>query len=832
MIPSVAKQFQIVSSLLNREDVDTIYVCTDSGREGEYIYRLVEQKAQVSGKKRLRVWIDSQTEEEILRGIREAKDLSEYDNLSASAYLRAKEDYLMGINFSRLLTLKYGNSISNYLNTKYSVISVGRVMTCVLGMVVRREREIREFVKTPFYRVISTIDASGHSFEGEWRAVKGSRYFESFDLYKENGFKTEEKAKELIAYLSEEKPIQCIVESVEKKKEKKNPPLLYNLAELQNDCSKRFKISPDEALRVVQELYEKKLVTYPRTDARVLSTAVAKEISRNLNGLSKYPPAQPYLQDILSFGSHKNLAKTRYVNDKQITDHYAIIPTGQGLGALNSLSATSHKVYDLIVRRFLSIFYPPAVYQKVAIISKIKEESFFSNFKVLAEEGYLKVAGVPQGKRSVNKGKSRTDANEKEEDAEQTADQDLDTALFEVIKTLKKGSVLPVGALDIKEGETSPPKRYNSGSIILAMENAGQLIEDEDLRAQIKGSGIGTSATRAEILKKLIHIKYLALNKKTQIITPTLQGEMVFDVVDHSIKSLLNPELTASWEKGLTYVAEGSITPDEYMMKLDRFITNRTVGVKGLNNQYQLRACYDKAAGYYKEPVNGGKGDKYMNALTVKELYTLEETIAKDLFDKVTYPWEVLPNIGSFIKELGNTLSSDEYEKRGEDVWIAKSAKVAPTACINGPAIIGKEAEVRHCAFIRGNAIVGEGAVVGNSTELKNVVLFNKVQVPHYNYVGDSVLGYKSHMGAGSITSNVKSDKKLVVVKTSEGNIETGMKKFGAMLGDEVEVGCGSVLNPGTVVGSHSNIYPLSSVRGFVPANSIYKNKSEVVEKY
>ena len=601
VIPSVAKQFQIVSSLLNREDVDTIYVCTDSGREGEYIYRLVEQKAQVSGKKRLRVWIDSQTEEEILRGIREAKDLSEYDNLSASAYLRAKEDYLMGINFSRLLTLKYGNSISNYLNTKYSVISVGRVMTCVLGMVVRREREIREFVKTPFYRVISTIDASGHSFEGEWRAVKGSRYFESYDLYKENGFKTEEKAKELIAYLLEEKPIQCIVESVEKKKEKKNPPLLYNLAELQNDCSKRFKISPDEALRVVQELYEKKLVTYPRTDARVLSTAVAKEISRNLNGLSKYPPAQPYLQDILSFGSHKNLAKTRYVNDKQITDHYAIIPTGQGLGALNSLSATSHKVYDLIVRRFLSIFYPPAVYQKVAIISKIKEESFFSNFKVLAEEGYLKVAGVPQGKRSVNKGKSRTDANEKEEDAEQTADQDLDTALFEVIKTLKKGSVLPVGALDIKEGETSPPKRYNSGSIILAMENAGQLIEDEDLRAQIKGSGIGTSATRAEILKKLIHIKYLALNKKTQIITPTLQGEMVFDVVDHSIKSLLNPELTASWEKGLTYVAEGSITPDEYMMKLDRFITNRTVGVKGLNNQYQLRACYDKAAGYYKK---------------------------------------------------------------------------------------------------------------------------------------------------------------------------------------------------------------------------------------
>ncbi len=620
VIPEVAKQFQIVSSILNREDVDTIYVCTDSGREGEYIYRLVEQEAHVTGKKRRRVWIDSQTEEEILRGIREAKDLSEYDNLSASAYLRAKEDYLMGINFSRLLTLKYGNSISNYLKTKYAVISVGRVMTCVLGMVVRREREIREFVKTPFYRVISTIDASGHTFEGEWKAVKGSRWFESFDLYKENGFKDKKKAEELAAYLSEEKPVEYMVESVEKKKEKKNPPLLYNLAELQNDCSKRFKISPDETLRIVQELYEKKLVTYPRTDARVLSTAVAKEISRNLNGLSKYPMAAPYLKDILEFGSHKGLAKTRYVNDKQITDHYAIIPTGQGLGAVRSLSAVSHKVYDLIVRRFLSIFYPPAVYQKVAIVSKIRGESFFSSFKVLAEEGYLKVAGTPQGKRQAQGSAQQSDARSAEgqensvdtveKDAGESGDQNLDTALFEVIKTLKKGTVLPVRALDIKEGETSPPKRYNSGSIILAMENAGQLIEDEELRAQIKGSGIGTSATRAEILKKLIHIKYLALNKKTQIITPTLQGEMVYDVVDNSIKSLLNPELTASWEKGLTYVAEGSITPDEYMKKLDDFITRRTVGVKGLNNQYQLRACYDKAAGFYKKAGNGRKGDK------------------------------------------------------------------------------------------------------------------------------------------------------------------------------------------------------------------------------
>lgn len=626
VIPSVAKQFQIVSGILNREDVDTIYVCTDSGREGEYIYRLVEQEAHVEGKKRRRVWIDSQTEEEILRGIREAKDLSEYDNLGASAYLRAKEDYLMGINFSRLLTLKYGNSISNFLQTKYSVVSVGRVMTCVLGMVVRREREIRDFVKTPFYRVLSTIDAQGHTFEGEWRAVKGSRYFESYDLYKENGFKERKKAEELIQYLQtpddeyvnvagiqEQSGLNCRIESIEKKKEKKNPPLLYNLAELQNDCSKRFKISPDETLRIVQELYEKKLVTYPRTDARVLSTAVAKEITRNLNGLSKYPMAAPYMQDILNFGSYKTLAKTRYVNDKQITDHYAIIPTGQGLNALSTVSSTAKGVYDLIVRRFLSIFYPPAVYQKVAIVTKIKKESFFSSFKVLAEEGYLKVAGIPKKKASQTATKDSSNGNSEnnnndtnDEAGSDSSDQNLDTGLFEVIKSLKKGAVLQVRALDIKEGETSPPKRYNSGSMILAMENAGQLIEDEELRAQIKGSGIGTSATRAEILKKLVNIKYLALNKKTQVITPTLQGEMIYDVVDHSIRSLLNPELTASWEKGLNYVAEGSITSDEYMRKLDHFITSRTVGVKGLNNQYQLRACYEKAAGFYPS-VNNNK---------------------------------------------------------------------------------------------------------------------------------------------------------------------------------------------------------------------------------
>ena len=593
IIPAVEKQFRIVSGILNRKDVKRIYVCTDSGREGEYIYRLVEQEAHVKGKERKRVWIDSQTEEEILRGIREAKDLSEYDNLSASAYLRAKEDYLMGINFSRLLTLKYGDSISRYLHKEKSdAISVGRVMTCVLGMVVRREREIREFVKTPFYRVVSTVEANGQTFEGEWKAIKGSRLFVSFDLYKENGFKERKKAEELVAYLREgqqqsSQPLSCQVISIEKKKEKKNPPLLYNLAELQNDCSKRFKISPDETLRIVQELYEKKLVTYPRTDARVLSTAAAKEINRNLNGLSKYPMAAPYLQDILGFGSYKGLSKTRYVNDKQITDHYAIIPTGQGLSGLQSVSAMSRNIYDCIVRRFLSIFYPPAVYQKVSVVTKIKEESFFSSFKVLVEEGYLKAAGVPQARKA-------------EKDGAQDA-QNIDTALFQAVQGLRKGAMLPVKSLEIKEGETSPPKRYNSGSMILAMENAGQLIEDEELRAQIKGSGIGTSATRAEILKKLMNIKYLALNKKTQIITPTLQGEMVYDVVDHSIKSLLNPELTASWEKGLSYVAEGDITPEEYMQKLTHFIVSRTDGVKNLQNQFQLQACYDRAAGYYKK---------------------------------------------------------------------------------------------------------------------------------------------------------------------------------------------------------------------------------------
>ena len=599
VIPGVQKQFQIVKGLLNRPDIETIYVCTDSGREGEYIYRLVAQMAGVKGKKEKRVWIDSQTEEEIMRGIREAKDISEYDNLAASAYLRAKEDYLMGINFSRVLTLRYGNSVSNYLSSKYQAISVGRVMTCVLGMVVRREREIRSFVKTPFYRVVSSIVLEGEKFEGEWRAVEGSSYFQSPVLYKENGFKKKEDARQLIKSLSSVQPLSCTVEKVERKKENKNPPLLFNLAELQNVCSKLFKISPDETLAVVQELYEKKLVTYPRTDARVLSTAVAKVISKNISGLQNYGPAADAAKEALSMGTWQTIAKTRYVNDKQITDHYAIIPTGQGLGNLKGLSLTSQRVYETIVRRFLCIFYPPAVYQKVSIVTRMGNESFFSSFKVLVSEGYLKIAANSFARKKASDTEGRAAEGKSEEDSEDVA---CDAALLGALQKLKKNDILSVDSLNIKEGETSPPKRYNSGSMILAMENAGQLIEDEELRAQIKGSGIGTSATRAEILKKLFNIKYLSLNKKTQMITPTLLGEMIYDVVNCSIRQLLNPELTASWEKGLTYVAEGSITEQEYMDKLEHFVRIRTNQVEASNYQYALRQFFDASAQYYKKP--------------------------------------------------------------------------------------------------------------------------------------------------------------------------------------------------------------------------------------
>ena len=596
LIEDTKKQFQIVSGLLNRKDVETIYVCTDSGREGEYIYRLVEQMAGVKGKARRRVWIDSQTEEEILRGVREAKDLSEYDNLAASAYLRAKEDYLMGINFSRALTLKYGPPVASYLGERRAVLSVGRVMTCVLGMVVRREREIREFVKTPFYRVIASFGLEDQktgqalTLEAEWRAAEGSRYFNTPALYKENGFKEEKTAKELMEFLSQA-PMEGKIASLEKKKETRYAPLLFNLAELQNECSRLFKISPDETLKVVQELYEKKLVTYPRTDARVLSSAVAKEIQKNIAGLSGFGPLSEAAAAVLESGSYKKIASSRYVNDKQITDHYAIIPTGQGLSALRSLNSQSLKIYEVISRRFLCIFYPPAVYQKLSLNMEKQGEHFFSSFKAPVEEGYLKIASPDWLKAGSEK---ETDEKELNLSGNRNG-----AALLSALSHLKKGDSLPVLGFSVKEGETSPPKRYTSGSMILAMENAGQLIEDEDLRAQIKGSGIGTSATRAEILKKLCTIKYLSLAKKTQIITPTLFGEMVYDVCLCSLRQLLNPELTASWEKGLTYVAEGSITPEEYMEKLERFVTLRTNGVKQGSFQTALRPYFDAAAKYY-----------------------------------------------------------------------------------------------------------------------------------------------------------------------------------------------------------------------------------------
>lgn len=602
VIPSVKDQFNIVAGLLNREDVDTIYVCTDSGREGEYIYRLVDQMAKVPDtKKKLRVWIDSQTEEEILRGVREAKPIAEYDNLSHSAYLRAKEDYLMGINFSRVLSLKYGYWLNNnFQDKKWTSVSVGRVMTCVLGMVVKREWEIRNFKKTPFYRVIGDFSLEGKGFQGEWKAVEGSAYYESPALYKENGFKKKEDAQKLMDSLLQPEPVASVIEKVEKKKEKKNPPLLFNLAEIQNLSSKLFKISPDETLAIVQELYEKKLVTYPRTDARVLSSAVAKEIGKNLGGLQGYEQAREFLPYISENQTYKGLEKTRYVNDKQITDHYAIIPTGQGLGALRSLGELQSKMYEVIVRRFLSIFYPPAVYQKLNVTVKSGEEHFFTSTKVLVEEGFLPVTQYSFTKK---KNVAEIDMDAKE-DQEETFD------LKEVLGLLKKDTPVQLQACHIKEGETSPPKRYNSGSMVLAMENAGQLIEDEELRAQIKGSGIGTSATRAEILKKLFNIGYLNLNKKTQIITPALKGELVFGIVRYSMPQMLSPKLTASWEKGLTAVAEGNITEEEYMVKLDRFIEQLVSSAKSSDHRGRLDSFYRVAAPFYKTKKSKTKTKK------------------------------------------------------------------------------------------------------------------------------------------------------------------------------------------------------------------------------
>lgn len=592
VINDVKKQFQIVSGLLNREDVDVIYVCTDSGREGEYIYRLVENMSGVTNKIRKRVWIDSQTEEEILRGVSEAKDLSYYDNLCAAAYLRAKEDYLMGINFSRVLTLKYGNAVKNFLNADKGVVSVGRVMTCVLGMVVNREREIRNFVKTPFYRVLANIYLGEKTVEFEWKAVENSKYYGSPLLYKENGFKEYESANGLVLELDHK---NAIVKSIEKKKENKNAPLLYNLAELQNDCARFFKISPEDTLKIAQELYEKKMTTYPRTDARVLSTAVSKEIDKNIKGLMYYSYVSEFAKEILENGSYKNIAKTRYVNDKQITDHYAIIPTGQGLNNLKNLNPTTAKVYEIIVRRFLSIFYPPAIYRKVSLGVGVICENLFASFKVLESPGYLKIIEYSFKKKKDDDNKNEDNSNPENEE------QTLDENLMEVINSLKKNDELKVENYFIKEGETSPPKRYNSGSLILAMENAGQLIEDEELRSQIKGSGIGTSATRSGILEKLNKNNYLSTNKKTQIVTPTILGELIYEVVDNSIKPLLDPKLTASWEKGLTGVAEGTITEDEYMKKMDDFVIRRTNVVKDLRNEGILRQKFIDVKNYYKK---------------------------------------------------------------------------------------------------------------------------------------------------------------------------------------------------------------------------------------
>ena len=575
IIANVQKQFDIIKEQMNRDDVTTIYVCTDSGREGEYIYRLVDMMVDAKSKEKKRVWIDSQTEDEIKKGVKNAKPLEAYDNLADSAFLRAKEDYLMGINFSRLLTLCYGRTLAKKLEKDHIVIAVGRVMTCVLGMIVNREREIRDFVKLPYYKVQALFEFEGSiDYDAEWKAVEGSRYHLSNQIYKEVGFTDKALAETFVNELktSKEKPV---IEDVKKKKETKNPPLLYNLAELQNELSKKLKQSPDQTLKIAQNLYEKKLITYPRTDARVLSTAVCKEIFSNLKGLTqldkvasldeKDKTLPEYALEVINSNKHKGLEKTKYVNDKAITDHYAIIPTGQGLSTYNKLPAIEKEVYILIVRRFLAIFFPPAIYNQLSITTKLGDERFFSTSKVCTSEGFQVILN-----------------DEKKED-----DSKQDKA--EILKKLKKGQTVLVKELDIKESETTPPKRYNSGSIILAMENAGKLIEDDELREQIKGSGIGTSATRAEILSKLEKIDYISLNKKTQILTPTTLGESIYDVVAGSIPSLLRPELTASWEKGLSMIASGDIKNDEYMKKLESYIQKNTSRVLTLTKNTNVK---------------------------------------------------------------------------------------------------------------------------------------------------------------------------------------------------------------------------------------------------
>ncbi|MCB2289686.1 type IA DNA topoisomerase [Clostridium sp. CS001] len=583
VIDGVKKQFNIVRNQLIRKDIDRIYVCTDSGREGEYIYRLVDDMAGNPKKEKRRVWIDSQTEEEIIRGVKEAKDLKEYDNLSEAAYLRAKEDYLMGINFSRLLSLVYGKTVSNYLGKNYIVIAVGRVMSCVLGMVVQREREVREFVVTPFYKIIGSFKVDEESsYDGEWKAVEGSKYFDSHMLYNEGGFKTEEAAQKLIGELRDYSlDGKALVEAVTKKKENKNAPLLFNLAEMQNECSKRFKINPEQTLGHIQALYEKKMLTYPRTDARVLSTAVAKEIDKNIKKLLNLKgdaEIKNIVENILEKKWYNNLAKTKYVDDSKITDHYAIIPTGEGLSNYLSLKDIEKKIYDLVLRRFLAIFYPPAVFSKVSVITKIDVERFFTSDKVCVEQGYLEVL------------KPDSDNNES------------GSKNMKFLSTLKKGQSVMLEDLFVKEGKTSPPKRFTTGSIIIAMENAGKLIEDEELREHIKGSGIGTSATRSGILTKLEKIEYIKSNNKTQVVMPTLLGEIIYDVVKNSIPTLLNPDLTASWEKGLTMVTKNEIKGNIYMDKLENYIIKNSDRVLKLNNASRLKNNFDRVSGFYRNP--------------------------------------------------------------------------------------------------------------------------------------------------------------------------------------------------------------------------------------
>ncbi len=576
VISNVQNQFNIIKGILTREDVEVIYVATDSGREGEYIYRLVDQAIGVKGKEKRRVWIDSQTEEEINRGIKEAKELSEYDSLSNSAYLRAKEDYLIGINFSRLLSIIYGRRLAKELEEEKVSISVGRVMTCVLGMVVEREREIRNFKKTKYYKIVGTFGREDGNFKADWKSVEGSKMYNSPKLYNETGFKKENDAKDFIISLKDKK---AIVKEVKKSKQKENAPLLFNLAEIQNECTKRFKIKPDETLEIIQNLYEKKLVTYPRTDARVLSTAIAKVITKNLNGIAKGyrdEDIQKYIKKMSEEKYSTNLLKTKYVNDSKITDHYAIIPTGQGYENYDALPQLQKDVYKVIVKRFLAIFYPPAEFNKISVTIDVEGEQFTASGKVCVNLGYQEVLKEEKKQeKSTIESKNSLEEKVKNEEEQESKDRIDEGQNLEILNKLKKGQELIAVNYETKEAETSPPSRYNSGSIILAMENAGKLIEDEELREQIKGAGIGTSATRAEIIKKLERIKYIQINDKTQIITPTNKGEAIYDIIYMSMPDMLNPKLTASWEKGLDMVAKNEIKPDEFMEKLEKYIKSK-----------------------------------------------------------------------------------------------------------------------------------------------------------------------------------------------------------------------------------------------------------------